>query len=147
MPSEFTFDRTGDITNRLRNSARPASTWFGGMFGTPSALRVSDSTTMILVKLVPSTSSAGAMASTVISRMITTGWLGLLPILSSRTVTEPGLAGAAGVTGWTAGATGFVAVSAGSPGAAGTPATTPAGAAAVADDAETTGTAMTTAAS
>src|SRR3954454_15766309 len=123
MPSEFTFDRTGDITKRLRNSARPASTWFGGMLGTPSALRVSDSTTMILVKLVPRTSSAGAMASTVISRMITTGWLGLFPILSSRTVTEPGLAGAAGVTGLTgatAGVTGLVAASAGSPGAAGT---------------------------
>src|SRR4051795_4922326 len=92
---------TGDMTNRLRNRASPARTWFGGMLGTPSALRVSDSTTMIFVKLVPSMSSAGAMASTVISRMMTTGWLGLPPTLSRRTVTDPGT----GATGLTPGAT------------------------------------------
>src|SRR3954454_9782960 len=127
MPSEFTFDITGDITNRLRNSARPASTWFGGMLGTPSALRVSESTTMILVKLVPRTSSAGATAMIVSSRMMTTGWLGLPPTLSRRTVTEPGFAGATGVTGATGSTTGvtaLVVVSTGSPGAAGTATTT-----------------------
>src|SRR3954453_287067 len=113
---------TGDMTNRLRNRASPARTWFGGMLGTPSALRVSDSTTMIFVKLVPSLSSAGAMARTVIRRMMTTGWLGLPPTLSRRTVTDPGTGATgltAGATGAAAGVTGFVVKSAGAPGAAG----------------------------
>ena len=42
----------------------------------PSALRVSDSTITMRVKLVSITISAGAIASTVSNRMMTTLWLG-----------------------------------------------------------------------
>ena len=59
--------RTGSGT-----STSPTTTWFGGIDGRPSALRVSDSTITIRVKLVSITSSAGAIASTVSSRMMTT---------------------------------------------------------------------------
>ena len=65
------------MMNRLRNSARPASTWFGGIVGVPSAFRVSDSTTITLVNAVHSTSRAGAIDRTVSSRMMLTVWLGL----------------------------------------------------------------------
>ena len=61
----------GAITNRLRKSASPITTWFGGIAGKPSALRVSESTITMRVKLVNMTSSAGATASTVSNRMIT----------------------------------------------------------------------------
>src|SRR6476646_6099603 len=76
------------MMNRLRNSATPASTWFGGMVGVPRALRVSDRTTMTLVNEVVSTSSAGATERTVSSRMLTV-WLGLPPTGSSFTETLP----------------------------------------------------------
>src|SRR6476620_1667471 len=77
------------MMNRLRNRASPARTWFGGIVGVPSALRVSDSTTMILVKAVVSTSRAGATDSTVSSRMMLTVWLGLPPTGSTLTDTVP----------------------------------------------------------
>ena len=67
----------GAITNRLRNSASPITTWFGGIAVRPSALRVSDSTITMRVKLVSITISAGAIASTVSSRMMTMLWFGL----------------------------------------------------------------------
>src|SRR5689334_7415236 len=79
------------MMNRLRNMASPASTWFGGIVGVPSAFRVSDSTTITLVKAVHSTSSAGAIDRTVSSRMMLTVWLGL-PTPGSRlteTLPEP----------------------------------------------------------
>jgi hypothetical protein len=60
----------GAMTNRLRNRARPTSTWFGGMPWRPRAFRVSDSTMMMRVKLVVMTISAGATESSV-SRMMT----------------------------------------------------------------------------
>ena len=58
------------MMNRLRNSDSPASTWFGGVDCRPSALRVSDSTTKILVKLVIISSSDGATDSTVMASMM-----------------------------------------------------------------------------
>ena len=51
---------TGHMTKSERNRARPASTWFGGMDGRDSALRVIARTTKILVKDVIISSSAGA---------------------------------------------------------------------------------------
>src|SRR3954447_23916268 len=87
MPSLFTFDRTGPMMNRLRNSDSPASTWFGGTDWSPSALRVSESTTKILVKLVTSNSSDGAIVMTVSSSSRVSDWLGLLP--PTLTVTDP----------------------------------------------------------
>src|SRR3954469_6959279 len=97
MPSLFTADSTGPMTNRLRNSDRPASTWFGGTEFRPSAFRVSDSTTKILVKLVTSNSRDGATVRTVIVRSRVSDWLGFCP--PRLTVTVPGLAGAAGAVG------------------------------------------------
>ena len=49
--SSLIFDNVGAITNRLRNIARPMTTWFGGIDGRPSALRVNDSTITMRVKL------------------------------------------------------------------------------------------------
>src|SRR5690348_2677089 len=63
------------MMNSDRNSASPISTWFGGMDGVPSALRVSDNTTTILVNEVQSRRTAGATPSTVTSRMICRTWL------------------------------------------------------------------------
>src|ERR1044072_8545027 len=77
MPSLFTSLATGPMMNRLRNSASPASTWFGGTFVRPSALRVMLRTTKILVKLVHSNRIAGATDITVINRMIEIDSLGL----------------------------------------------------------------------
>src|SRR3954452_8952768 len=97
MPSLFTAESTGPMTNRLRNRDRPASTWFGGTEFRPSAFRVSDSTTKILVKLVTSNSRDGATVRTVIVRSRVSDWLGFCP--PRLTVTVPGLAGAAGAVG------------------------------------------------
>ena len=88
MPSLLILDSTGPMMNRLRNSDRPASTWFGGTDCSPSALRVSDSTTKILVKLVTSSSSDGAIASTVTSSSTVIDWLGLLPPILTLTSGE-----------------------------------------------------------
>src|SRR5579875_1650269 len=111
MPSLFTFSSTGAMTNTLRNSDSPASTWLGGTDCKPSALRVSDSTTKILVKLVTISSNDGATASTVTSSSTEIDWLGLPP--GRFTVTDPLLlvgaspAGAVGAVG-AVGATGAV---------------------------------------
>ena len=59
------FVSVGAITKRLRNSESPITTWFGGIAVSPIALRVSESTITIRVKLVSITISAGAIASTV----------------------------------------------------------------------------------
>ena len=59
------------------------TTWFGGIDGSPSALRVSDSTITMRVKLVSMTRSAGATARTVSSKMMTMLCAGFLfPLLS-----------------------------------------------------------------
>src|SRR5580698_4077568 len=50
---------TGDITNSVRNSDRPTSTWLGGVVVVPSAWRISDSTMMMRVKLVIISTIAG----------------------------------------------------------------------------------------
>src|SRR3954471_2570507 len=62
-------ENTGPMTNSVKNSAMPVSTWFGGDDGRPSAFRVSPSTTMILVKEVASSSTDGAIDSTVMARI------------------------------------------------------------------------------
>ena len=59
------------------------TTWLGGIDGRPSAFRVSDSTITIRVKLVIITSSAGAIASSVSMRMMTTLWPGFFWPLAS----------------------------------------------------------------
>src|SRR4051794_36198328 len=83
----------------LRKSASPASTWFGGRVGVPRALRARDSTTMILVKLVQSSSSAGATPSTVVSTMIWTTWLGSPGMLTETLLSLAGVDGALGFVG------------------------------------------------
>src|SRR3954469_22020774 len=119
MPSRFTLDSTGPMMNRLRNSDRPASTWFGGTELRPSAFRVSERTTKIFVKLVTSSSSDGATARTVIVRSSVRLWLGFWP--PRFTVTVPGLVGALGALGAVgpAGAVGAAAATGGGRGAAG----------------------------
>src|SRR4051812_1010556 len=93
------------MTNRVRNSARPASTWFGGVACSPRALRVRPSTTKILVKLVVSSSRAGATDRAVMARITTMELLGLpflpcVPPPSSWTfrlgLPVPGVLGAVG---------------------------------------------------
>ena len=66
------FVNVGAITNRLRNNESPITTWFGGIAVRPSALRVSESTITMRVKLVSITMSAGAIASTVSNKMMMT---------------------------------------------------------------------------
>src|SRR5690554_5164499 len=65
MPDSFMSVMTGPMMNRERNSARPASTWFGGMDGSASAFRAMARTTKILVNDVIINSSAGATESSV----------------------------------------------------------------------------------
>src|SRR3954453_4786718 len=76
-PWSLTLVSTGLITNKVRNRARPASTWLGGVAWSPRALRVRPSTTKILVKLVVSSSRAGATERAVIARITTTELDGL----------------------------------------------------------------------
>src|SRR5581483_10756526 len=80
-------DSVGDITKKLRNIASPTITWFGGIDCSPRALRVSDSTITMRVKLVSMMSSAGATDSSVMSTMIIRLWLGapLVPGILSMT--------------------------------------------------------------
>ena len=86
----------------------PVSTWFGGEDGSPSAFRVSPSTTMILVKDVQSSSTDGATDSTVIARISVMEELGEpSPMEMSTPPSTAGTTGATGATGPT-----------GSPGAA-----------------------------
>src|ERR671916_815656 len=73
------------MTNSVRNSAMPVSTVFGGDICMPSAFRVSDSTTMILVNDVASSSTAGATESTVIARISVIEVLGLPPPIEMST--------------------------------------------------------------
>src|SRR3954454_9497587 len=92
--------KTGPMTKIVRNSAIPVSTWFGGEVGRPRALRVSASTTRILVNEVTSSSADGAMDSTVIARIRVTAVLGLLPpTLMSTPPSTTGATGADGATG------------------------------------------------
>src|SRR5215218_8600545 len=98
-------ENTGPITNSVRNSAIPVSTWLGGDDGRPRAFRVSASTTMILVNEVASSSTDGAIDSTVIARISVIELLGEPSPMEMPTEPAPGAAGTVGATGAT-GATG-----------------------------------------
>ncbi len=65
------------MMNNDRNRASPASTWFGGMDGSDSALRVIASTTKILVNDVIISSRAGATESTVMPSRVVTAEVGV----------------------------------------------------------------------
>src|SRR3954464_7940219 len=94
-------EKTGPITNRVRNSAMPVSTWFGGEDCIPSAFRVSPRTTMILVNEVARSSTDGAMESTVIARISVIELLGEPSPTEMSTVPAPGTTGATGAVGLT----------------------------------------------
>ena len=55
------------MTKKVRNRARPTSTWLGGVCWMPSAVRRNDSTTMIRVNEVTMTRIDGARLRTVSS--------------------------------------------------------------------------------
>ena len=61
------------MTKKVRNSARPITTWFGGAACVPSAWRSSDSTMTMRVKLVISSSTAGRKLSAVKKSSV---WIG-----------------------------------------------------------------------
>src|SRR3954453_4944388 len=94
-------EKTGPITNRVRNSAMPVSTWLGGDDGSPSAFRVRPSTTTILGKEGASSSTDGATESTVIARMSVMELLGEPSPMEMSTVPSPGTTGAVGAVGAT----------------------------------------------
>src|SRR5580700_10450035 len=80
---------TGPMMNRDKMRASPAMTWLGGTVCVPRALRVSESTMKILVNPVVSTRIAGAMASTVITMMMSTADDGLFrPLTFTLTFDE-----------------------------------------------------------
>src|ERR671917_140389 len=92
-------ENTGPMTNSVRNSAMPVSTVLGGDICMPRAFRVSDSTTMILVNEVASSSTDGATDSTVIARISVIDVLGEPSPMEMSTFPSPGTAGAVGATG------------------------------------------------
>src|SRR4051794_31515915 len=103
---------TGAMMNRLRNSARPASTWLGGTPCSPRAFRVNDRTTKILVKLVVISRTAGTTDRSVTASRMTIELLGapFTPLTATVTVSAtPG--GTAGVG--TKGAVGSKSISGG----------------------------------
>ena len=63
----------GAITNSVRISASPVSTWVGGTCGVPIALRRIDSTTATRTKQVVISSANGTSDSAAIARMTTSG--------------------------------------------------------------------------
>src|ERR1700683_747447 len=73
---------TGPMMNRERMSANPAMTWLGGTVCVPRALRVNERTMKIRVNPVVNTRIAGAMASTVITMMMSTADDGLFKPLT-----------------------------------------------------------------
>src|SRR5581483_731784 len=106
--SSLALEKTGPMTNRVRNSARPISTWLGGTPLRFRALRVNPSTITIRVNDVSRMSMAGPSDTTVSSRRMVSGWLvGDAPGAGSRLScswpaagwTAVGATGAAGVSG------------------------------------------------
>src|SRR5947209_9180745 len=97
MASLFICDSVGLITNRLRNRASPTTTWLGGIDCSPRALRVSESTMTMRVKLVIIINRAGAIDSSVSATMIVMLSLGLLSEFPRLTLTEAFPAAEAGV--------------------------------------------------
>ena len=65
----------GIITNSVRNSAIPTSTWLGGVFCVPIAVRMKPSTIRIRLKPVTVNSSAGTSDSPPTSSRICTALL------------------------------------------------------------------------
>src|SRR5918994_1776899 len=96
-------EKTGPMTNRVRNSAMPVRTWLGGEDGRPSAFRVRPRTTMILVTDVASSSTDGATDSTVIARISVMELLGEPSPMEMSTLPSPGTTGATGAVGATGG--------------------------------------------
>src|SRR3954470_19415663 len=94
-------ENTGPMTNSVRKRARPVSTWLGGDVCRPRAFRVSPRTTMILVNEVASSSTDGAMDSTVIARISVIELLGEPSPTEMSTVPAPGTTGATGAVGLT----------------------------------------------
>ena len=64
--SVFIWSTTGAITNSVRNSERPISTWFGGVWPAPSAWRRMPSTITMRVNDVIISRMAGSSVSAVI---------------------------------------------------------------------------------
>src|SRR5437763_5607926 len=109
MASWFIWVSTGLITNRLRKSERPTTTWLGGIDCSPRALRVSDRTMTMRVKLVIIISRAGATDSSVSAMMMVTLSVGFDSELPRLMGTWPGAAAGVAVgTVGTAGTTGAV---------------------------------------
>src|SRR6478752_10133870 len=94
-------EKTGPMTNSVRNRAIPVSTWFGGDVCRPRAFRVSPRTTMILVNDVASSSTDGAMDSTVIARISVIELLGEPLPTEMSTLPAPGTTGDVGAVGLT----------------------------------------------
>src|SRR5690349_14911533 len=94
-------EKTGPMTNSVRNRAMPVSTWFGGDVCRPSAFRVSPRTTMILVNEVASSRTDGAIDSTVIARISVIEELGEPSPTEMSTVPAPGTTGETGAVGFT----------------------------------------------
>src|SRR3954447_6990444 len=94
-------EKTGPMTNRVRNSAMPVSTWFGGEVCRPSAFRVRPRTTMILVNDVHNSRTDGATDRTVIARISVIEELGEPSPTEMSTVPAPGTTGATGAVGVT----------------------------------------------
>ena len=67
----------GAITNSVRNSAIPTSTWLGGVFCVPIAVRMKPSTIRIRLKPVTVNSSAGISVAPPTSSRI---WTALLEL-------------------------------------------------------------------
>src|SRR5688500_8111032 len=101
MATSLMSERTGPITNRVRNRAIPVSTWLGGDDGSPSAFRVRPSTTMILANEVASSRTEGATESTVIARIRVIELLGEPSPMEMSTLPSPGTTGATGAVGAT----------------------------------------------
>src|SRR3984957_3041109 len=80
---------TGPMMKNDRISANPAMTWLGGTVCVPRALRVNESTMKTRVNPVVKTRIAGAMASTVITMMMSTADDGLFkPLTFTLTLDE-----------------------------------------------------------
>src|SRR5215213_10268355 len=92
-------EKTGPITNSVRNRAIPVSTWLGGDEGRPRAFRVRPRTTMILVNEVQSSRTDGATESTVIARISVIELLGVPSPMEMSTLPSPGTAGSTGAVG------------------------------------------------
>src|SRR3954469_15641445 len=92
-------EKTGPMTNNVRNRAIPVSTWFGGEVCRPSAFRVSPRTTMILGNDGGSSSTDGAIERTVIARISVIDELGEPSPTEMSTVPAPGTTGATSAVG------------------------------------------------